>query len=149
MYSAYKFNKQGDYIQYTIYNVYIYSSSYLEPVCCSISGSNCCFLTCIQISQEAEKAVWYSHLFKNFPQFIMIHTVNGFNVVNEAEVDVFLEFSYFLYDPMGVDSLISDSSPFLNPAWTPGSSCFTYFWSLTWRILSITLLACEMSAIVW
>ena len=55
---------------------------------------------------------WYSNLFKNFSQFIVIHTVNGFNVVNEAEVDVFLEFSYFFYDPVSVGNLISDSSPF-------------------------------------
>ena len=60
-------------------------------------GSNCCFLTCIQVSQEAGKVVWYSHLFKNVPQFVVIHTVKGFNVVNEAEVDVFLEFSCFFY----------------------------------------------------
>ena len=56
-----------------------------------MSGSNCCFLTCIQISQEAGKVVWYSHLLKNFPQVAAIHTVKGFSVVNEAEVDVFLE----------------------------------------------------------
>ena len=55
----------------------------------------CYFLTCIQISQEAVKVVWYSHLLKNFPQFVVIHTVKGFGVVNKAEVDVFLEFSYF------------------------------------------------------
>ena len=58
----------------------------LEPVCCSMSGSNCCFLTCIQISQEAGKVVWYSHLLKNFPQFIVIHRVKSFRVVSEAEV---------------------------------------------------------------
>ena len=51
----------------------MYSFSYLEPVCCSISSSNCCFLTCIQISQETGQVVWYSHLFQNFPQFIVIH----------------------------------------------------------------------------
>ena len=71
----------------------------LEPVSCSIPGSNCCSLTCIQISQEAGKVVWYSHLFKSFPQFVLTHTVKGFSVVNEAEVDVFLEFSCFFYDP--------------------------------------------------
>ena len=58
-------------------------------------GSNCCFLTCIQVSQEAGKVIQYSHLFKNFPQFVVIHTVKGFSVVNEAEVDVFLELSLF------------------------------------------------------
>ena len=58
----------------------MYSFSYLEPVCCSMSSSNCCFLTCIQISQEADQVVWYSHVFQNFPQFIMIHTVKGFGM---------------------------------------------------------------------
>ena len=75
-----------------------------------MSGSNCCFLTCMQICQEAGQVVQYSHLFKNFPQFVVIHTVKGFTVVNEAEVDVFLEFSYFFYDPIVVGNLISGSS---------------------------------------
>ena len=73
----------------------MYSFSYLEPVCCSMSSSNCCFLTCIQISQETDQVVWYSHLFQNFPQFIVIHTVKGFGIVNKAEIDVFLELSCF------------------------------------------------------
>ena len=60
------------------------------------ASSNYCFLTCIQISQEAGQVVWYSHLFKNFPQFVVIHTVKGFGIVNKAEVDVFLEFPSFL-----------------------------------------------------
>ena len=77
-----------------------------------MSGSNCLFLTCIQISQEAGKVVWYFHLFKNFPQFVVIHTVKGFGVVNKAEVDVFLEFSCFFYDPTDVGNLISGSSSF-------------------------------------
>ena len=68
----------------------MYSFPSLEPVCCSMSGSNCYFLTCIQISQETGKVVWYSYLFKNFPQFVVIHTVKGFSVVNEAEVEIFL-----------------------------------------------------------
>ena len=59
----------------------MYSFPYLEPVCCSMSSSNCCFLTCIQISQEAGQVVWYSHLLKNFPQFVVIHTVKGFSSV--------------------------------------------------------------------
>ena len=84
----------------------------------------CCFLTCTQISQEAGKVVWYSHLLKNFPQFVVIYTVKGFGVVNKAEVDVFLEFSCFFYDPMEVGNLISDPLPFLNPAWISGSSQF-------------------------
>ena len=70
----------------------MYSFPNLEPVRCSMSSSNCCFLTCIQISQEAGKEVTYSHLLKNFPQLIVIHRVKGFSVVNKAEVDVFLGF---------------------------------------------------------
>ena len=67
-----------------------------EPVHCSISGSNCCFLTCMQVSQEAGKVVWYSpDLLKNFPQFVVIHTVKGFGIVNKAEIDVFLGLSAF------------------------------------------------------
>ena len=78
-----------------------------------MSGSNCCFLTRILISQAAGKVVWYSHLFKNFPQFVVIHTtVKGFSVVNEAEVDVFLEFSCISHDPADVGNLISGSSAF-------------------------------------
>ena len=84
----------------------------LEPVCCSLSGSNCCFLTYIQISQETGQVVWYSHLFKNFPLFVVIHTVRGFVVVNKAEVDVFLELSCFFYDPTDVENLIPGSSAF-------------------------------------
>ena len=75
-------------------------------------GSNCCLLTCIQISQEAGKMIWYSYLLKNFPQFVVIHTVKGFSVVNEAEIDIFLEFSYFFDDPTDVGNFISDSSAF-------------------------------------
>ena len=66
----------------------------------------------MQVFQETGKGVWYSHLFKSFPQFVMIHPVKGFNVVNEAEVDIFLEFSCFLYDPMDVGNLTSGSSAF-------------------------------------
>ena len=88
------------------------SFSYLEPIFCSMSISNCCFLTCIQISQEAGEVVWYFHLFQNFPQFIVIHTVKGFGIVNKAEIDVFLELSCFLYDPADVGNLISGFSAF-------------------------------------
>ena len=70
-------------------------SAYLDPVCCSMSSSNCCFLTCIQVSQEAIQVVWYFLLFQNFPQFVVIHRVKGFGIVNEAEIDVFLELSCF------------------------------------------------------
>src|SRR5574340_1239141 len=77
-----------------------------------MSSSNYCFSTCIPVSQEAGQVVWYSHLFQNFPQFIVIHTVQGFCIVNEVEVDVFLEFSCFFCDPTDVDNLISGSSAF-------------------------------------
>ena len=72
--------------------------SYLEPVYCYTSSSNCCFLTCIQVSQEAHQGVRYSHLFKNFPQFFVIHTVKDFLIVNKAEIHVFLELSCFFND---------------------------------------------------
>ena len=87
-----------------------------------MSSSNCWFLTCIQISQEAGQVVWYSYLFQNFPQFIVIHAVKGFGIVNKAEVDVFLELSCFFYDPADVGNLIFGSSAFSNLAWTSRSS---------------------------
>ena len=77
-----------------------------------MSISNCCFLTCIQISQEAGQVVCYSHLFQNFPHFIVIHTVKGFGIVNEAEINVFLEPSCFFDDPANVGNLVSGSSAF-------------------------------------
>ena len=90
----------------------MYSFSYLEPVSCSMCSSNCCFLTCIQISQEPGSVVWYSHLFQNFPQFVVIHTVKGFGIVNKAEADVFLELSCFFDDSTDVGNLVSGSSAF-------------------------------------
>ena len=77
-----------------------------------MSSSNCCFLTCIQISQEAGQVVWYSHLFKSFPQFVVIYTVKGFSVVDKAEIDVFLELSCFFDDPEDVGNLNTGSSAF-------------------------------------
>ena len=79
-----------------------------------MSSSNCCFLTCIQVSQETGQMVWYSHLFQNFPQFVVIHTVKAFSIVNEA--DVFLEFPCFLHDPVNVGNLISGSSASSKPS---------------------------------
>ena len=90
----------------------MYSFPDLEPVCYSMSSSNCCFLICIQISQEAGQMDWYSHLFKNFPQFIVIHTVKGFGIVNNAEIDIFLELSCFFYDLTDVGNLITGCSAF-------------------------------------
>ena len=77
-----------------------------------MSSSNCCFLTCTQVSQEAGQVVWYSHLFQNFPQFIVIHTVKGFGIVNKSEIDVSLELSCFFDDLVDVGNLISGSSAF-------------------------------------
>jgi hypothetical protein len=83
-YSAYMSNKESDSIQphHTPFPI-------LNPVYCCMSGSNCCFLTWIQVSQEKGKVVWYSHLFKNFLDFVVIHIVKGFSIVNESEIEVF------------------------------------------------------------
>ena len=113
-----------------------------EPVCCSISGSNCCFLTCTQLSQEAGKVVWNFHLFKYFPQLVVTHRIKGLNAVNETKEDIFLECSWFFFmiqQILAIWSLVP--LPFLNSACASGSSQFTYCWSLTWRILSFTMLA--------
>ena len=77
-----------------------------------MSGSNCCFLTCIQVFQEAGKVVWYSYLLKNVPEFVVMHTVKGFGIIDKAEVDVFLELSCSFDDPADVGNLISGSSAF-------------------------------------
>ena len=108
-----------------------------------MSSSNCCFLTCIQISQEAGQVVWYSQLLKNFPQFVLIHTVKGFGIVNKAEIDVFMELSSFFDDPADVGNLISGSSPFLKTSlniWKftvhvllkPGLENFEHHFTSTW-----------------
>ena len=113
-----------------------------------MSSSNCCFLTYIQISQEAGKVVWYSHLLKNFPEFVVVHTDKSFGIVNKAEVDVFLVFSWFFYNPVDIGNLISASS----------ASCKSslHVWKFLVHILfkpslkdfECYLLACEMSTIV-
>ena len=92
-----------------------------------MSSSNCCFLTCLQISQEADPVVWYYHLFQNFPQFIVIHTVKDFGIVNKAEIDVLLECSCFFDDPADVGNLISSSSAF--------SKTSLNFWKFTVQVL--------------
>ena len=129
----------------------MYSFPSLEPVCCSMSSSNWCFLTCIQISQKAGKVVYCSQLFKNFPHFVGSaqtgSQMTGFGIVNKVEVDVFLELLLFRWSNGCWWSLVP--LHFLNSAWTSGSSRFTYCWGLAWTILSITLLVCELSAIVW
>ena len=90
----------------------MYSFPNFETVHCSMYGSSYWVLTHIQVSQETGKVVWYSHLFKNFPQFVVIHTVKTLSIVNEAEVDVFREFSCFIYNPTDVGNLTSGSSAF-------------------------------------
>ena len=127
MYSAYKLNKQDDNN-----TALTYSFPYLEPICYSMSSSNCCFLTCIQVSQESGKVVCYSHLLKNFLQFVVIHTVKGLSVVNEAEEYVFLDFSCFFYDPMDFGNLISSFSDF--------SKSSLYIW----RFSMYALLKCSL-----
>ena len=122
----------------------------LGTVCCSRSGSNSCFLTCIQISQEAGQVVLYSHLFTNFPLCCDLH--KGFSIVSKAEVNIFLEFSCFFDDPTDVGNLISGSSAF--------SKSSLYIWKFTVHVLLkhglenfdhsvISMLACDMNAIVW
>ena len=77
-----------------------------------MSIANCCFLTCIQMSQEADQVVWYCHLFQNFQQFVVIHTVKGFGIVNKVEIDVYLELFCFFHDLANIGNLISCSSAF-------------------------------------
>ena len=108
-----------------------------------MSSSNCCFLTCIQISQEVDQVVWYSHFWKNFPQCVVIHTVKGFGIVNKAEVDVFLELSHFFNDPTDVSNFISGSSAFSKTSlniWKftvhvllkPGLENFEHYFASVW-----------------
>ena len=120
----------------------------LKPVCCSMSSSNCCFLTCIQISWEAGKVVWHSHLFQNFPQFVVIHTVKRFGIVNKAEVYAFLEFSCFFYDPTVVANLISGSSAFCKSSLNIWKFLVHILLKTPLENVCITLLVYEMSAIV-
>ena len=109
-----------------------------------MSSSNCCFLTCTQVPQEAGQVVWYSHLFQNFPQFLVIHIVKGFGIVNKAEIDVFLELSYFLDDPADVGNLISGSSDFSKTSLNirkftvhillkPGLENFEHYFTSVWE----------------
>ena len=119
------------------------SFHYLEPVYCFMYDSNCCFLACIQISQYAGKVVWYSHLLKNFPQFVVIDTVKGFGVDSKSEIDSFLELFCFLDDLADVGNLISDSSAFSKSSlniWKftiyvllkPGLENFEYYFASVW-----------------
>ena len=107
-----------------------YSFPNFEPVHYSRSGSSWCFLPCIKVSQETGEVVWYSHLFKNFPQFVVVHTVKSFSVLNEAEVDFILffkKFPCFFYYPVDVGNLISASSAF--------SKSSLYIWKFSIHLL--------------
>ena len=119
----------------------LYSFLNLEPISCSIHSSNSCFLTCILVSQKIGKMVWYSHLFKTFPQFVMIHIVKSFGALNKAEV--LLEFPCFFYDPADVGNLISGSSVFSKSSlniWKfrvhvllkPGLENFEHYFASVW-----------------
>ena len=110
----------------TIYSLDILLPHF-EPVHCFRFSSNCCFLICIQVSQEAGNVVWYSYLFKNFSEFVVIHTDKGFSIVNEAEIDVFLESPCFLHDPANGGYLISGSFAF--------SKSSLYIWNSSVHIL--------------
>ena len=115
-----------------------------------MSSSNCCFLTCVQISQKAGQVVCYCHLLKNFPEFVVVHTVKGFGTVNKAEVDVSLELSCFFDDPTDVGSLISDSSAFSKSSlniWKfivsvllkPGVENFEHYFTSVWDECNYTV----------
>ena len=110
----------------------MYFFFYLEPVCCSMSSSNCCFLTCIQVSQEVCQVIWYSHLFQNFPKFVVIHIVKGFGIVNKAEMSPTIlilyrwcfscSSRYFLYIYIHFLMFVKISHPH------KGIHCFTNIW---------------------
>ena len=104
----------------------MYSFPNFDPVLCCMSSSNCCFLTCIQVSQEAGKVVWSSHLFQNFLQFFVIHTVKGFSIVNEVEVDFLKILLLFLWSNE-CGNLIFGSSVF--------SKCNLYIWKFSVHVL--------------
>ena len=136
-----------------------YSFSYLESVCFSMSSSNCCFLTCIQVFKETGKLPWYFLSLRIF-QFLVIHTVKDFCVISEAELDVFVEFLCFFYDPADVSPLISGSSAFskpslyiwkffvhilLKPSWKDFERYLASMWNehnctVVWTFLGIALL---------
>ena len=143
MYYAYMLNKQGDNIQPWRTPFPIWNQSVVPcPVLTVASWPAYRFL------KRQVRWSGNSHLFQNSPQFIVIHTVKGFGIVNKAEVDVFLELSCFFHDPADVHNLISGSPAFSKTSLNIWKFMVHYCWSLVWRILSITLLVCEMSTTV-
>ena len=139
----------------------MYSLPNFDTVHFSMFSSNCCFLTCIQISLEAGKVGWYFHLFKIFPQFVVIHTVKGFGIVNGAELDVFLEFSCFFYNPVDVGNLTSGSSDFSKSSlntWKfsahvllkPNLKNFEHYFASMWNeCTSVVVLTFFCTAFLW
>ena len=133
------------------YTDLMYSFPNLELVCCSMSSSNCCFLTYLRISQEASQVVWYSHLFKNFSQFVVVHILKVFSIVSRAEIDIFLELSWFLNDLTDVGNLISGSSAFSKSSlniWKfmvhillkPGLQNFEHYFASVWAECNFAIL---------
>ena len=128
----------------------MYSFPYLEPVCCSMSISNHWFLTCIQISQEAGQVLWYAHLLKNFPQFLVIHTVEGFGIV-KADLDKLKQIHQLCTDFSSGDSGRPVTPPLTPEEWKTEKrlccfKCITLRWGhflpcdkayLGWRLLSL------------
>ena len=126
----------------------MYSFLNLESISCSIRGSNCCFLTHIQVSQETDKMVWNSCLSKSFPQFVMIYLVKGYSIVDETEIDVFLKFPHLFYNPANAGNLIYSSSSFYKPTLDIWNFLVCIMPQPACKLLSKTLLAWEMSVTV-
>ena len=143
MYSAYKLNKQGDNIQPWRTPFLIWNQSVVPCPVLTVA-----FWPATDFSAGRSGGLVFPVLPEFSTVFLWYTTVNSFGIVNKAEIDVFLELSCFFDDPTDVGTLVFGSSAFLNLAWTFGNSWFTYLWSLAWRILTMALLVCEMSAIV-
>ena len=141
VYSAYKLNKQGDNIQLWHTPFPVLNQSVVPCLVLTVSSWPACRFLKRQVR-------WSGILTLRIFQFVVIHTVKGFRVVNEAEVDVFLEFLCFFCDPMDIGNLVSGSSAFSKSSLYIWSSQFVYCWNLAWKILSMTLLAREMRAVV-
>ena len=140
MYSEYRLNKQGDNIQPWHTPFPIWNQSVVPCPVLTVASWPAYRFFRKQVRWSGIPISWII-----FHSIFVIHTVKGFGIVNKEEVDIFLELSCFFDDPTDVVNLISGSSAFFNPAWTSGSSLFMYCWKMAWRILSITLLVCEMS----
>ena len=155
MYSVYKLNKSGDNIQLWHTPFPIWNQSVVP--CPVLTGASWPAYT----SQDAGQVVWYSHLFQNFPQFIVIHTVKGYGAVYKGEVDVFLELSFLINDWMDVGNLISGSSAFSKTSlniWKfmvhillkPGLETFKHYFTSVWDECNcVVVWACFCIAFLW